>query len=168
MEASNPDRDGGLVLLIDDDVESRRHSRRLLELRGMEVVQASNGIAGLELIQRLPRSFRLVLTELDLPGVSGAVLLGTLRLFRPDLPVICLSGAKAGISAAGGCLAKPLQSSELHAALDASLRGDSVGWDPRFAEALNGPAAARARARFAVAGDLVEAAMELARVDRGA
>ena len=90
------------------------------------------------------------------------------RLFRPDLPVICLSGAKAGISAAGGCLAKPLQSSELHAALDASLRGDSVGWDPRFAEALNGPAAARARARFAVAGDLVEAAMELARVDRGA
>ena len=117
MEASNPDRDGGLVLLIDDDVESRRHSR---------------------------------------------------RLFRPDMPVICLSGAKAGISAAGGCLAKPLQSSELHAALDASLRGDSVGWDPRFAEALNGPAAARARARFAVAGDLVEAAMELARVDRGA
>ncbi len=46
-----------LVLLVDDDVDSRRHVRRLLELRGMEVVQATNGLAALELLQRLPAAF---------------------------------------------------------------------------------------------------------------
>ena len=62
-EAIRPN-DGKLVLLVDYDVESRRQARQLLELRGMDVVQASNGMAGLELIQRLPRSFHLVITDL--------------------------------------------------------------------------------------------------------
>ena len=84
-----------LVLLVDDDEESRRHARHLLELRGMEVVQVSNGIAALELIQRLPQRFRLVLTELDLPGISGKVLSETLRIFRPDLPTLCMSSRVA-------------------------------------------------------------------------
>ena len=53
----NRTESGRLVLLVDDDVESRRHARHVLELHGLEVVQASNGIAALELIQRLPQRF---------------------------------------------------------------------------------------------------------------
>lgn len=161
--------DRNLVLLVDDDVESRRQARRLLEQQGQDVVQASNGIAALELIQRLPRSFRLVVTEIDLPGVSGAVLVETLRLFRPDLRVICLMGARSLLASSfSGCLMKPVQRAELRAAVDAALEGEGTAWEPRPAEAASESAVARARARFAATGDLVEAALELARAaDRG-
>jgi CheY-like chemotaxis protein len=157
--------DRNLVLLVDDDVESRRHARHLLELDGMEVVQASNGIAALELVQRLPGSFRLVLTEIDLPGVSGAVVVETLRLFRPDLPVLCLVSSRAilGAPTMDGCLLKPIQSTELRAAVDAALRGGASAWEPRLTDGITEAATARARARFAQAGDLVEAALELSR-----
>ena len=43
MEDANHIEDRRLVLLVDDDIDSRRHARHLLELGGMEVIQASNG-----------------------------------------------------------------------------------------------------------------------------
>ena len=152
--------DRRLVLLVDDDVDSRRHARHLLEQQGIEVVQASNGIAALELIQRLPERFRLVLTELDLPGISGAVLSETLRIFRPDLRTLCMSSRTlAGVVNGWRCLVKPLQGPDLQAALTGGDSLDLAEPGPAF------PAewVARARARYAVAGDLVEAALELAR-----
>jgi CheY-like chemotaxis protein len=150
-----------LVLLVDNDVEARRHARHLLELRGVDVVQASNGMAALELIQRLPRSFRMVLLDLDLPGVPGSVVVETLRLFRPDLPVFCMGADKAapGASDLRSCLPKPLRDGALGSAL---AEGDD-GWKPRDEGRVPEAAAARARACFAAGGDLVEAALELAR-----
>lgn len=159
MGNDNRTESGRLVLLVDDDVESRRHARHVLELHGLEVVQASNGIAALELIQRLPQRFRLVLTELDLPGISGMVLAETLRIFRPDLPTLCMtSRAVAGAVDGRRCLGKPLQAPDLQTALEDGSLGE-VGQGPAFPEAW----LARARARYAAVGDLVEAAMELAR-----
>ena len=159
-EAIGP-RDGNLVLLVDYDVESRRQARHLLELRGMDVVQASNGMAALELIQRLPRSFRLVLTDLDLPGIPGAVVVETLRIFRPDLLVLCMDGTRTGAGASKHrqCLSKPLQGGELEAALMES----GNGWDLQGLLEIPDVLAARVRARFAVVGDLVEAALEIYR-----
>jgi CheY-like chemotaxis protein len=153
--------DGQLVLLVDYDVESRRQARHLLELRGMDVVQASNGMAALELVQRLPKSFRLVLTDLDLPGIPGPVVVETLRIFRPDLRVLCMEGTRmvAGASRNRQCLSKPLQGAELEAAL---MDGGS-GWELQGLLEIPDVVAARVRARFAVAGDLVEAALEIYR-----
>ena len=149
-----------LVLLVDHDEESRRHARHLLELRGREVVQVSNAIAALELIQRLPQRFRLVLTELDLPGISGTVLSETLRIFRPDLPTLCMSSPVAAGPVDGRrCLAKPLQGPDLQTALENGHSPGETDHGPPFPE----PWVARARARYAAVGDLVEAALELAR-----
>jgi CheY-like chemotaxis protein len=152
-----PDRpdDRRLVLLVDDDADSRRHTRHLLELHGMQVVQASNGMAALELIQRLPQSFRLVITEMDLPGLPGAVVQETLRIFRPDLPALCISSRAVD---GRRCLSKPLQAPELLAAIrEAPGVYGSDGGGPPEAHV------ARARACYARVGDLVEAALELAR-----
>jgi len=159
-EAIGPS-DGKLVLLVDYDVESRRQVRHLLELRGMDVVQASNGMAALELIQRLPRSFRLVLTDLDLPGIPGAVVIETLRILRPDLLLLCMDGTRtvAGASQTRRCLPKPLQGGELEAALVES----GSGWELESLLEIPDAVAARVRAHFAVVGDLVEAALEIYR-----
>jgi CheY-like chemotaxis protein len=156
----NRNADRRLVLLVDNDVDSRRHARHLLELHGMDVIQASNGIAALELIQRLPRRFGLVLTEIDLPDLPGTVVMETLRIFRPDLATLCMSNrAVAGRSEGMRCLLKPLQSADLHSALG---NGDAP---PRENDRpdLSEEHIARARARYAALGDLVEAAIELAR-----
>ena len=157
MGDANANDKRGLVLLVDDDVDSRRHVRHLLELGGMDVVQASNGIAALELIQRLPQSFRLIITELDLPGLSGGMLAETLRLFRPDLRTLCISSrAVAGTAAGRHCLSKPVEEAALQAAL---LDGHFVHDSNNLPEAW----VARARERYAMMGDLVEAALELSR-----
>lgn len=149
-----------LLMLVDHDVESRRHVRQLLELHELEMVQATNGMAALELIQRLPQSFGLVIAELDLPGLSGGVVVETLRLFRPDLPALCMSSrAPAVRGGERGCLPKPLQVADLQAALANGHGLGTAGGRPGLPEAC----LARARARYAVAGDLVEAALELAR-----
>lgn len=151
-----------LVLLVDHDVDSRRQVRRMLEIRGMEVVQASNGLAALELLQRLPRSFRVVLIELDLPGLPGPVIVETLRLFRPDLQVFCMSASRVTSVPSLRCLTKPLQSTELDEALE-----ESGVWETDGVASLPDEVTVRARERFAVVGDLIEAAMELARAMPG-
>lgn len=159
-EAIGP-RDGKLVLLVDYDVDSRRQARHLLELRGMDVVQASNGMAALELIQRLPQSFHLVLTDLDLPGIPGPVVVKTLCIFRPDLRVLCMEATRAVAAASQDrrCLSKPLLGGELEAALMES----ASGWELEGLLEIPDAVAARVRARFAVVGDLVEAALEIYR-----
>lgn len=150
-----------LVLLIDHDVMSRRGTRHLLESRGLDVVQVSNGMAALELVQRLTDSFQLVLADLHLPGIPGRVIMETLRIFRPKLPVYCM-GTDLVAAATGGltrCLSKPLLESELVA----TLREITDGWSPPTDFEVPEELLQRARARFAEGGDLVEAALELSR-----
>lgn len=148
---------GKLVLVIDEDPDARRAARAMLEARGYDVVHASNGLAALELIQRLPSSFQLVLTELDLRGLPGIALVEALRLFRPDLPVLCVTGKRS----AAGCLTKPLRPEELDLQLQALLETPGV-WDGG-PESSSDEAVTRARATYASGGDLVGAALELAR-----
>jgi DNA-binding response OmpR family regulator len=162
MGAESPNR--GLALVIDGDNDGRRVIRKMLGSLGFDVVQASSGLVGLELIQRLPQSFQLVLIDVDLPGLPGAVVIETLRLFRPELPVLCMGEGKAvGVLAApSGCLAKPLQVDELRLQLQAALTRTTQHWEAESGQHSH-QAALRARARYAEGKNLVEAALELAR-----
>jgi DNA-binding response OmpR family regulator len=150
-----------LALVIDPDSGSRRSVRRLLGSIGFDVVHAPNGLVALELIQRLPETFRLVLTELDLPGLSGPVVRDTLRLFRPELPVLCMART-VGVSArTAGCLAKPLEPEALNAQVRAALAGASPAWEMGLSDSDD--AVIRARACYEDGHDLVAAALQLAR-----
>src|SRR5512134_1102611 len=150
---------GNLVLIVEHDQEARRRLRRKLEGRGHEVVEAGSVIAALELIQRLPNGFRLVLTQVDMPGVPGTALVEALRLFHPGLPVFCLA-AKQEAAVVIGCprLSEGADELELH------LSGFSDGgahW--REPSRLPAEIVRRARDRYQRTGDLVEAAYEVAK-----
>jgi CheY-like chemotaxis protein len=151
-----------LVLLIDADPTTRDVVRPLLAPRGLEVVQARHSVAGLEILQRLPDRFRLAMINLEMPGLSGAVLIETLRLCRPGLPVVCLSSTeRTAVAAAGSnCLSKPVQPAELRAQVGDALAGihQSV-----TATAVDPEALARAKAAFEASGNLLDAAHELSR-----
>jgi DNA-binding response OmpR family regulator len=159
-DSSKPGRK--LVLLIDADPSTRDVVRPLLAPRGLEVVQARNGVAGLEIVQRLPDLFKLAMINLQIPGLSGAVLIETLRLCRQELPVVCLSSTErtAPAAASSNCLSKPLQAAELRAQVDDALLGIH---QPATGVAVDPEALARAKAAFEVSGNMLDAARELAR-----
>lgn len=151
-----------LVLLIDVDPVTRNVVRPLLAPKGLELIQARNSVAGLEILQRLPGRFRLVIVNLEMPGLSGAVLLETLRVCCPALPVVCLTLAERAAVASGDsdCLEKPFHPAELRAQVEDALAGlrESVARVSVDAETL-----ARARSAFAATGSLLDAAREIGR-----
>lgn len=151
---------GSLALLIDAEPATRSLTRPLLLLYGLEVIQARSSIAALELLQRLPQRFRLVLVSFEMPDLSGAVLLETLRLFRPSLPTLCMSAAERVSAGPGSCLAKPLRADELQPQIAEALAGRL---SPPIGAAASSDAVARATAAFAASASLREAARELAR-----
>jgi DNA-binding NtrC family response regulator len=151
-----------LVLLIDADPATRDVVRPLVAPKGLETVQARNSVAGLEILQRMPDRFRLAIVNLEMPGISGAVLIETLRLCRPELPVVCLTAAQpsAVAAASSNCLPKPLEPEELRMQVENALAGirESVTGVTIEPDAL-----ARAKSVLATTGNLLDVARELAR-----
>jgi CheY-like chemotaxis protein len=150
-----------LVLLIDADPATRQLVAPILGPSGLELVQARESVAGLEILQRLPQRFRLAIVSLEMPGLSGAAVIGTLRLFRPELAVVCLTGAEpAAASSTRGCLTKPVQSEALREQVSEALLGRA----PAAIDVLgiSSEAVARARAVFGRSSSLLDAAREIA------
>ncbi len=150
---------GNLVLIVEHDREARRGLRRRLEVKGYEVVEAGSVTAALELLQLVPHGFRAVLIQLDLPDLPGMVLVETLRLFRPDLPVFCLPVGQAS-AAVAGCAQLPDGPGGLELDLPPSDSGGAHRIDP---SRLPLDAVQRARARYLRTADLLEAAQEVAK-----
>ncbi len=87
----------GLVLLVEDEPVSRRLAERALTSWGWQVVAAESAEAALDLAAQdpgMPTRLAAVVTDMELPGRSGAALLAELRA-RPGgaaLPAIIVSG----------------------------------------------------------------------------
>lgn len=158
MDSPVPQR-GRFVLLIDADAATRAAMRPLLPRYGLELVQARTSVAAIDLLQRMPANFRMAVVSLDMPGISGAVLIETLRVFRPELALVCVSDGTAALVGANSCLAKPVNGPELRAQIEDALAGKPASPVP----AASPEAIARAQAAFADSGSLLDAARELAR-----
>ena len=74
------------LLVVDDDTTVRDFCVRLLRMNGYQVSSAENGRTALERLQE--NRYDLVLTDLQMPEISGIELLGKLRLLYPDTDVI--------------------------------------------------------------------------------
>ena len=108
----------------------------------------------------MPESFVLALISLRLPDLPGAVLLETLRLFRPDLPIVCLDDASAALADDPPCLSKPIQQGTFNSQVVEAMERRTVLPDLAV---LPAESIARAKASFAVSGSLLDAARELSR-----
>jgi DNA-binding response OmpR family regulator len=79
------------VLIIEDEADIRSFIARVLELEGYNVLEAGDGIAGMELIKENPVS--MVLLDLRLPGPDGWSILRDIKR-NPNLskiPVVVLT-----------------------------------------------------------------------------
>ena len=79
---------GGHILFVEDDEDQLQTTPRLLEEMGFAVTALRDPAAALHLASSTSSAFDILITDFDMPGLSGAELAGRL----PNLPVILISG----------------------------------------------------------------------------
>ena len=92
------------IMVVDDDESIRETLGLVLQMSGYETVTASNGFdALLQLKRSLPA---IVLSDLNMPQMSGFELLSVVRRRFPQISVIAMSGAyQTGEAVPGGVIA---------------------------------------------------------------
>ncbi|MDY7559737.1 SpoIIE family protein phosphatase [Pseudomonas sp. 10B1] len=79
------------LLIIDDDEVVRASIAAYLEDSGFSVLQASNGLQGLQIFEQ--KKPDLVICDLRMPQVGGLELIRQVTDLAPEMPVIVVSGA---------------------------------------------------------------------------
>lgn len=122
---------GKAVLVIDDDAYSRTLCQLILGRRGMQVTLANDGQEALQLIK--DKTFDMVLTDIQLPGMSGKAVARAIRKENATIPIMALTAnimssnkrffAKTGIS---DHLLKPFTEQDLYSKLSKALSAQAI------------------------------------------
>ena len=80
------------VLVVDDEVSIRNALSRILVKRGFTVDIAENGVMALELFNQNPDKYGLILTDLNMPKMTGVALAQAIRGFGSKVPIVLSSG----------------------------------------------------------------------------
>lgn len=118
MRAEESGASRGRILLIDDDKVFAIWVAQVVHRRGgYELKHVSDPAAGLRCVENEP--WDLVITDIELPGMSGTELLERIHLLQPGLPVAVMTahpnadGAVAERSATVEVMGKPVPSADL-------------------------------------------------------
>lgn len=110
------------VLVVEDDEDVLASLRWLLTAKEAVVVSASDGSEALRLVD--DPELGLVLLDLYLPGLPGLEVLARMRVRRPDLPIVVMSGfarheeiQQCLDQGAAGFLSKPFRLREIREVL---------------------------------------------------
>ncbi len=79
------------VLVVDDDSMMRRLVGEVLERAEYTVVLAEDGLVAYHLIRRLDGHLDLLLTDIQMPRMSGPELIRRVRAEYPNLKILCIS-----------------------------------------------------------------------------
>ena len=126
-----------LVLVVDDepDVEAlfRQHFRRDLRAQRFAMdfaISAPDALA--RIAGTIEQSLILILSDINMPGMTGLEMLPKVKEIRPDVPVIMITAygdpdtkRKAIESGASGLLTKPIDFTLLREEIDIRLEGVS-------------------------------------------
>jgi PAS domain S-box-containing protein len=84
------------ILVVEDEPSVLRLTREALERRGSRVLTASGWLEALDLVSRKTIEMDLVLTDVVMPGMGGRMLGERIRLIRPDVKLLYMSGYPEG------------------------------------------------------------------------
>jgi two-component system, cell cycle sensor histidine kinase and response regulator CckA len=80
------------LLLVEDDAYVRRLAIRVLESYGYSILEAKNAQEALDILERFRRPIHLLLTDVIIPGKSGAELAQEVQARYKDIKVLFMSG----------------------------------------------------------------------------
>jgi CheY-like chemotaxis protein len=120
------------VLIVDDDLAVGMMAARMLERAGYGVCLAFSGALALAALASGGYDFALVLSDIQMPGMSGTDLAHEIQRGWPDLPVVLMSGyVSPETLAADGLgdvplLRKPFDHETLLELVDAAFRSSQL------------------------------------------
>lgn len=82
----------GTILFCDDDPIIRKTINNVLIHLGYDVILASNGIEGIELLEKNIDKIKLVILDLTMPIMSGREAYSKMRVISKNIPIIMSSG----------------------------------------------------------------------------
>jgi len=80
------------ILLVEDSAPVRALARRVLERQGYVVLEASDGVEGIEAAEEFAGEIDLVLTDAIMPRAGGGELVRAIRASRPGVRVLYMTG----------------------------------------------------------------------------
>ena len=80
------------ILLVEDEEAVRSFAARALRMRGYNVLEASGGEEGLEIVKAGGQDIHLLVTDVVMPNMDGPTMVRHVKGLKPDLPVIFMSG----------------------------------------------------------------------------
>ncbi len=93
-----PGGSGQHILLVDDEPAVVDMSTEMLQQLGYEVWARCDSSEALELFCDNPRNFDLIITDMNMPKMTGKELAGRLQSVRPDIPIILCTGYSESMS----------------------------------------------------------------------
>ncbi|MBW2936502.1 sigma-54 dependent transcriptional regulator [Aureisphaera sp. CAU 1614] len=80
------------ILIIEDEAAIRRVLVKILseESNSYEVVEAEDGLVGIELIKK--EDFDLILCDIKMPKMDGVEVLEAVKKIKPEIPIVMISG----------------------------------------------------------------------------
>jgi len=108
------------ILLVDDEEAILKVEKQMLERLGYRVTELNNGLEALKIFTATPFAFDLVVSDMNMPHMTGDRLARNLITIRPDIPIIICTGYSEGFDqgkaesvGAKGFLMKPIIKSEM-------------------------------------------------------
>jgi CheY-like chemotaxis protein len=92
VATSAPRGDGELILVVDDEPPIRDMIANMLSRHGYRVLAASDGVEATAFFAKHADGIKLVVSDLNMPNLDGAMLARVLKRMNPDVRVLLVSG----------------------------------------------------------------------------
>ena len=85
------------IILVEDELDVRSFALSLLKKAGYTVITAVDGIDAMEKASKFGGSIDLLLSDLEMPRMTGVELATQIFLQRPDTRILLMSGLPSGL-----------------------------------------------------------------------
>lgn len=97
MTADRPNNSGKTILFADDDGQLQKLVPTLLHRCGYQVIVASGGKDALQRAREFDGPIHLLLSDIEMPGMTGIELAIHLNQERPETRILLISGLPSGL-----------------------------------------------------------------------
>jgi PAS domain S-box-containing protein len=112
------------ILLVEDDLRMREMVASMLEAAGYTILKPENSTAALEVAQKIDQTIDLILTDIVMPHMSGIELCDRVRVSRPGIKLLYMTGYAGGdltrrglLESSAAVIEKPFTSNALLASI---------------------------------------------------
>ena len=92
-----PTKNGKTILLAEDEHPVRTFVLGMLQRAGYEVIVAVDGQDGLAKSREFKGAIHLLLSDVEMPNMTGIELATQIQIDRPEIRVLLMSGMASGI-----------------------------------------------------------------------